>query len=86
MKYQTKRTFIDAWQVPPEGESWSDEQLAEIGKDAPLESLGDGGVAVGTAVGVVRIAEPGDFVIRSDQGEFYVTNAENFAHWYEAAD
>ena len=85
MKYVKKPVVIEAIQVPPEGEAFTDEQVSWIRSNDPrdvVESVGAGCVNIETLEGIMT-ASPNDWIIRGVQGELYPCKPDIFAATYD---
>lgn len=81
--FRKKPVVIDAFQVPPEGETVSmamQDFLSSSGRD--IENTGDGGLFIHTLEGRME-ARPGDYIIKGVQGEFYPCKPDIFEATYE---
>ena len=86
MKYRKKPVVIEAVQVPPEGESFSDEEQDWLFQsDRDFDNGGDGSLYIHTLEGTMT-AEPGDWVIKGVKGELYPCKPDIFEATYEPVD
>lgn len=83
MKYRKKPVVIEAMQVPEEGVEPSTEFLEFIEQNSDIHSDRDEGLAIHTLEGTMR-ADPGDYIIKGVQGEFYPCKPDIFEQTYEA--
>jgi hypothetical protein len=93
MKYRKKPVVIEAMQVPAIN-AYADDFLVwaeEVGFDddyhppRPLREADRGCYFIRTLEGVMR-ADPGDFIIKGVNGEFYPCKPDIFALTYESVD
>ena len=83
-KFRKKPVEIEAWQLPPLGTD-PDPELVNFLADSerPITSERDGELAIHTLEGVMA-AEPGDWIIKGVNGEYYPCKPDIFAKTYEA--
>lgn len=85
-KFRKKPVEIEAWQVPPEGEMFSEDAIfAFSGSPCEVESNPDGSVSIHTLEGSM-LAVPGDWIIKGVQGELYPCKPDIFKATYERVD
>ncbi len=66
MKFRKKPVVIEAFQVPPAGETCSEEMM-EFLEGAETDNAGDGSILIHTLKGTMT-ASPGDWIIKSANG------------------
>lgn len=85
-KYRKKPIVVEAMRLPLEGEDPSDE-LVDFLHSANRDIYSDygGGVAIKTLEGTMR-GDPGDWIIKGVDGEFYPCKPDIFAQTYEKVE
>ena len=83
-KYRKKPVVIEAWQLPAVGEDASDE-LVDFLHTASIAFLVGEGVEIKTLEGMMR-GDPGDWIIKGVQGEFYPCKPDIFEATYEEVE
>ncbi len=85
-KYRKKPVVIEAFQLPPLNTDPDPDLVAFLGKsDRPITSERDGTLAITTLEGTMT-AEPGDYIIRGVQGEYYPCKPDIFEATYEPVE
>jgi hypothetical protein len=82
-RYRKKPVVVEAMQLPALGEDASDE-LVDWLQAGGILSDRDEGVAIETLEGTMR-GDPGDWIIKGVQGEFYPCKPDIFEATYERA-
>lgn len=84
MRYRKKPVVIEAMQVPPYDEPYTEEfmEFTMSGK-TPVSFIGD--VIIETLEGMMT-ARPGDWLIKGVQGEMYPCKPDIFEETYEAVE
>ena len=82
--YRTKQTFIQAFQVPPEGETCSDEMIDFLTHPKlDIDNFGDGSIHIIMNGGKALICKPSDWVFTIDGDLFGCINDKDFKTHYE---
>ncbi|HEV2928402.1 MAG TPA: hypothetical protein VGW74_06905 [Propionibacteriaceae bacterium] len=81
-RYRKKPVEVEAMRLLPGTDNWKDvcDWLAARGGEPHM--VGEGAVEIETLEGVMR-ADPGDYVIRGIQGEFYPCKPDIFEATYD---
>lgn len=83
-KFRKKPVVIEAHQLPLEDEDAS-EELKDFLAEGDVQSDYGGGVAIHTREGTMR-GDPGDWIIKGVQGEYYPCKPDIFEATYEKVD
>jgi len=85
-KYRKKPVVIEAYQLPPIDEDAPDGLIEWLGGSSrAITSERDGTLAIETLEGTMT-AQPGDWIIKGVQGEYYPCKPGIFEQTYEKAD
>ena len=82
--YQIKHSTIEAFQIPPEGETCGAEMvkfLDDAGFD--IDNLGDGSIEIFTSGGRSMLCIPGDWIIKNSGGHYFKEYNDTFKKTYE---
>jgi hypothetical protein len=81
-KFRKKPVVIEAFQVPPADEDFSEKMALFLREGGDAIDIDSGGVVIATLEGVMR-GDPGDWIIKGVQGEFYPCKPDIFQQTYE---
>jgi hypothetical protein len=87
MKFRKKPVVVEAMRLPPIDEDASEELIAFL-DSAPKDTIYsdyDGGVSIATLEGTMR-GDPGDWIIKGVNGEFYPCKNDVFMKSYEIVE
>lgn len=92
MKFRKNPVVIEAWQIPPAGEVYSDEHTRALPPIWLVDALMKTTVIADPKTGCVHIktmegemvGNPGDWIIHGVKGELYPCKPDIFAATYEA--